>query len=245
MRLRLRAGRLLDDRDTAASQPVLVVNRSFAEQYLGEDPIGRRLPLSLYRQAEWEIVGVVEDMKQGGLETAGIVRTDDAAQPEIFSPYRQFGEMRPSSIFFVARTDGDPAAIIPALRALVRERAPALVVESIMTMEDRVAASLARPRAYALVLSAFAMSALAIAAVGLFGVLSTASRSGRAKLAFAQLWARERRTSSGSCSDRRSGLPPPACVPVWSVRRSWRARCRPSSSASRRSIRSPSSSHRW
>ena len=172
MRLRLRAGRPLDDRDTATSQPVLVVNRSFAEQYLGEDPVGRRLPLSLYRQADWEIVGVVEDMKQGGLETAGIITTNDAAQPEIFSSYRQFGEMRPSSIFFVARTDGDPAAIIPALRALVRERAPALVVESIMTMEDRVAASLARPRAYALVLTAFAISALAIAAVGLFGVLS-------------------------------------------------------------------------
>ena len=172
MRLRLRAGRLLDDRDTATSQPVLVVNRSFAEQYLGDDPIGRRLPLSLYRQAEWEIVGVVEDMKQGGLETAGIVMTNDAAQPEIFSSYRQFGEMRASSIFFVARTDGDPGALIPALRALVRERAPALVLESIMTMEDRVAASLARPRAYALVLTAFAVSALAIAAVGLFGVLS-------------------------------------------------------------------------
>ena len=172
MRLRLRAGRLLDDRDTGTSQPVLVVNRSFAEQYLGQDPIGRRLPLSLYRKADWEIVGVVEDMKQGGLETAGIVTTNDAAQPEIFSSYRQFGEMRASSIFLVARTDGDPAAIIPALRALVRERAPALVVESIMTMEDRVAASLARPRAYALVLTAFAMSALAIAAVGLFGVLS-------------------------------------------------------------------------
>ena len=73
MGLRLRAGRLLTDSDTETSQPVLVVNKSFADQYLGDDPIGRRLPLSLYRQAEWEIVGVVEDMKQGGLETAGFI----------------------------------------------------------------------------------------------------------------------------------------------------------------------------
>ncbi len=172
MGLRLRAGRLLTDSDTATSQPVLVVNRSFAEQYLGDDAIGHRLSLSLYRQAEWEIVGVVEDMKQGGLETAGFIPTPDTAQPEIFSSYRQFPTMGPSSVFFVVRTAGDPDAIAPALRTIVRERAPTLVVESIMTMENRLAASLARPRAYALVLGGFAIFALAIAAVGLFGVLS-------------------------------------------------------------------------
>ena len=172
MRLRLRAGRLLTDRDTATSQPVLVVNKSFADQFLGDHPIGRRLPLSLYRRAEWEIVGVVDDMKQGGLETAGFVNTSDAAQPEMFSSYRQFPEMRPDSIFFVVRTSGASAALPPLLRTIVRERAPALVVESIATMEDRLAASLSRPRAYALVLGGLAAFALAIAAVGLFGVLS-------------------------------------------------------------------------
>ena len=172
MGLRLRAGRLLTDSDTETSQPVLVVNKSFADQYLGDDPIGRRLPLSLYRQAEWEIVGVVEDMKQGGLETAGFVSTIDAAQPEMFSSYRQFGEMRLDSIFFVARAAGDPSALAPAVRAIVREQAPALVLDSVMTMEDRLMSSLSRPRAYALVLGGFATFALAIAAVGLFGVLS-------------------------------------------------------------------------
>ena len=172
MGLRLRAGRLLNDTDTTTSQPVLVVNKSFADQYLGSEPIGRRIALSLYRQAEWEIVGVVDDMKQGGLETAGFVTTADAAQPEMFSSYRQLGEMRPDSIFLVARMDGDPSVLAPALRAIVRERAPDLVVESIMTMEDRLLSSLSRPRTYALVLGAFAAFALAIAGVGLFGVLS-------------------------------------------------------------------------
>jgi putative ABC transport system permease protein len=172
MGLRLRAGRLLTDQDTATSQPVLVVNQSFADQYLGDDPVGRRLPLSLYRKAEWEIVGVVEDMKQGGLERAGFVSTADTAQPEMFSSYRQFAEMRLSSIFLVARTVGDPTALAAPLRAIVRERAPALVVDSIMTMEDRLAASRSRPRAYAVVLGGLAAFALAVAAVGLFGVLS-------------------------------------------------------------------------
>jgi putative ABC transport system permease protein len=172
MGLRLRAGRLLTDGDTETSQPVLVVNKSFADQYLGDNPIGRRLPLSLYRKAEWEIVGVVDDMKQGGLDTAGFVSTADASQPEMFSSYRQFGQMTPESIFFVARTTGDPPALATAVRAIVREVAPALVLDSILTMDDRLMSSLSRPRAYAFVLAAFAAFALTIAAVGLFGVLS-------------------------------------------------------------------------
>jgi putative ABC transport system permease protein len=172
MGLRLRAGRLLADSDTATSQPVLVVNKSFADQYLGTDPIGRRLPLSLYRQAEWEVVGVVDDMKQGGLQTGGFVATADAGQPEMFSSYRQFGEMRLDSAFFVARTAGDPSGLAPAVRAIVREQTPALVLDSVMTMEDRLMSSLSRPRAYALVLAGVALFALVIAAVGLFGVLS-------------------------------------------------------------------------
>lgn len=172
MGLRLVAGRLLTDSDTATSQPVLVVNRSFADQYLGAGPIGRRIPLSLYRQAEWEVVGVVEDMKQGGLETAGFVRTADAAQPEMFSSYRQFPEMPPDSVFLVARTSRDPGALGPSLRGIVREEAPALVVESVMTMEDRLMTSLSRPRAYALVLAGLSAFSLTIALVGLFGVVS-------------------------------------------------------------------------
>ena len=175
MGLRLRAGRLLSDRDTASSQPVLVVNKSFADQYLGESPIGRRLPLSLYRHAEWEVVGVVEDMRQGGLQTGGFVSwtaTADTAQPEMFSSYRQFGEMRLESIFLLARTDSSPSNLAPTIRTLVREEAPALVLDPVMTMEERVMQSLSRPRAYALVVGVMAAFAVAIACVGLFGVLS-------------------------------------------------------------------------
>ena len=150
----------------------MVVNRSFADQYLGPNPIGQRVPLALYRKAEWEVIGVVNDMKQGGLERAGLATMSDAAQPEMFSPYRQFDAMRLDSIFFVIRTAGDPAALAPTLRAVVREQAPHLVLDSVRTMEDRVLASLAKPRSYALVLTGFAACALAIAGVGLFGVLS-------------------------------------------------------------------------
>jgi predicted lysophospholipase L1 biosynthesis ABC-type transport system permease subunit len=151
---------------------VLVVNQSFADQYLGGNPIGLRLPLSLYRNAEWEVVGVVEDMKQGGLQTGGFVAIADTAQPEMFSSYRQFGEMRLESIFLLARTDSARPHLAASIRAVVREAAPALVLDPVMTMEERVMQSLSRPRAYALVVGVVAVFALSIACVGLFGVLS-------------------------------------------------------------------------
>jgi putative ABC transport system permease protein len=80
--------------------------------------------------------------------------------------------MRIENTFFVARTTSDPSALVPAVRAIVREHAPTLVLDSVMTMEDRLMSSLSRPRAYAFVLRGLAMFALAIATVGLFGVLS-------------------------------------------------------------------------
>jgi ABC-type antimicrobial peptide transport system permease subunit len=90
----------------------------------------------------------------------------------MFSSYRQFGQMRLDNVFFAVRTAGDPSSLAPALRLAVREQAPALVLDSVMTMDDRLMSSLSRPRAYAFVLSGVAAFALAIAAVGLFGVLS-------------------------------------------------------------------------
>ena len=72
----------------------------------------------------------------------------------------------------VLRSDGDPLAMIDPLKRILREQDSNLSVDSIMTMEDRIRTSLARPRLYAVLLAAFASSALVIAGVGLFGVLS-------------------------------------------------------------------------
>jgi putative ABC transport system permease protein len=98
---------------------------------------------------------------------------NEAHAPEIFASYRQMpSRLVRASMFVVARTAGDPAALIPALRAAVREQDSMLVVDSIMTLDERMMSSLARPRTYAALLGAFALCALAIAGVGLFGVLS-------------------------------------------------------------------------
>jgi ABC-type antimicrobial peptide transport system permease subunit len=78
-----------------------------------------------------------------------------------------------SDIHLMVRTADDPTGVVPSLlRSLVRQAAPSAPLESIMTMEDRVSASLARPRLYAVLLGTFAAFALAVAGLGLFGVLS-------------------------------------------------------------------------
>jgi len=166
MGLPLLQGRLLSDEDGEAS-PAIVVSRSFARQYLGPSPIGTHVPMAVANggRTDWEIVGVVGDMRQ--------TSATEPQTPDVFVSYRQapsgWGRF---SIFFAIRAADDPAAHIAALRTAVREQDPALVLDSIMTMEERVATSLAKPRLYALLLGGFAFAALALAGVGLFGVLS-------------------------------------------------------------------------
>ena len=112
-------------------------------------------------------------MKQGGLDLGGVVvPTADMEQPEMFVSYRQLGASIPESVFLVIRTRGDPSLLAPTLRTLIREHAPNLVLDSVMTMEDRLMASVAKPRTYAFVLACFAIFAVAISGAGLFGVLS-------------------------------------------------------------------------
>jgi predicted permease len=175
MRLRLIEGRTLSDGDTAATPPVVVVNRTFARQHLGDRAVGVRIPQRGARaggvrftdqNAVAEIVGVVDDMRQDSLEAP--------LQPEMFASLKQ---ILPSSIrsfdpILVVRTTGDPPAYVSTLRTLVQEEAPTLALDSVMTMEDRVMTSLEKPRLYAVVLAWFGMFALLVAGVGLFGVLS-------------------------------------------------------------------------
>lgn len=169
--LRVIAGRPLARGDTAPSRPVVVVNRTFAARYLGPDPVGRTLPVGGGR--EWEVVGVVDDVRQGGfagVAPAAFGGLEEPPQPEVFFTFRQ-SEQSISELVFVIR-GGDPAVLAPALRAVLRDEAPSLVLDSVMTMDERVMNSLARPRTYAVLIGGFALFAMSVAAVGLFGALS-------------------------------------------------------------------------
>jgi putative ABC transport system permease protein len=172
--LRLMAGRALDRTDTASSRPVVVVNKTFVARYLGDRPLGIVLSIPIGAYRDWEVVGIVDDLRQGGLSSVAPTAfggVGDPPQPEMFFTHRQWtGSI--SELAYVIRANANPAALAPTLRQILREEEPSLAIDSVMTMEDRVMQSLARPRTYAVLLGGFASFAMIIAAVGLFGVLS-------------------------------------------------------------------------
>ena len=164
LRLRLISGRSFTTNDTASSVGVIVVNRTFATRYLGDTSIGPRLQFDMFSRLEWEVVGVVDDLSQGD--------PGEPPQPEFFLSYRQAPEAIPFDPMLVLRTEADPAAYTPAIRSMIRDLDSSLVLDSVMTMRDRVATSLAAPRLYALLFAVFAISGLLIAGVSLFGMLA-------------------------------------------------------------------------
>jgi len=140
----------------------VVVNREFERRYLE----GRAMGKTIAGNAETfqiPIVGVADDTARHGV--------DDPAAPEIYYPMQQQPRTG-TDVYLIVRTAGDPRDVVPALRLVTSGAAPSAPFDSIMTMEDRVSQSLARPRLYAVLLGTFAAFALAIAGVGLFGVLS-------------------------------------------------------------------------
>lgn len=168
LRMRMLEGRGFTDADTETSQPVAVVNRAFARQYLGDSPLGAIVPMGLGYQdhvTDATVVGVVDDVRY---VTAG-----DTTHPEMYYSYRQLeGRLDVATVTLVVRTFGDPSALSATVRTAVREADDGLVPEAVMPLGDRVLTTLARPRLYAMLLGGFAACALAVAAVGLFGVLS-------------------------------------------------------------------------
>lgn len=165
MGIRLVEGRVLSEQDTASSLPAVVVNRTFAQRYFGSRALGLRIPVALEDDRnDWEIVGVVDDVRMGGIS--------DPPQPEIYCSYVQRRGVGYAASSLVLRLPGDPAAFVPQLRAIVRDQDANLALDRIATMQQRLVGNLAAPRLYAMLLGGFAAFALAIAAVGLFGVLS-------------------------------------------------------------------------
>jgi putative ABC transport system permease protein len=171
--VRLRAGRALTDRDNLGAPTAVVVNRSFVREFLDNVAIERALGVSIGKLAvrgtaydgEATIVGVVDDLKQDAVE--------GPAQPEMFISLAQLnqGNLGEGSIVIV-RTADDPVRYVDVLRAAIREEDPAIALDAVMTMDQRVGESLSRPRTYAMLFGGFAVFALVIAGAGLFGVLS-------------------------------------------------------------------------
>lgn len=163
MGVRLIEGRFLDARDIGTSAPAVVINQTMARVYYGtESAIGHRVRPGF--QDPWRtIVGVVEDVKNAAL--------DKPAGTELFLPYRQapFGR---GTVYVAVRTSRDPSSLISAVRAAIRDIDPSLPLSQVKTMDEVMAAARSRPRFLTTLLGLFSSTALLLAAVGLYGVIS-------------------------------------------------------------------------
>jgi putative ABC transport system permease protein len=167
---RLVRGRWFTETDTSASVPVAVINETMARTYWS-DPgavVGGRLRVGAPANPWVTVVGIVADERHNGV--TGIVKE------KFFIPHSQWhvvtGGNLIRSVFIVARTSGDPLSIAGAVRNEVRQLDPTLPVANVRSMSEVVAAALATPRLTGFLLAAFAGIALALAAVGIYGVLA-------------------------------------------------------------------------
>jgi macrolide transport system ATP-binding/permease protein len=161
---KLTAGRYFDESDDSSKPQVAIVNQAFARKhFLDEDPIGKRIGGASAAPVPVEIIGVVEDVREGPL--------NDEIPPVLYRPYNQ----DPDTYFtLVVRTSQSEGSVVPALGRIIREIDPEIVPVGGMTMTERIeqSASAWIQRSTAWLTAGFAALALVLALVGLYGVIA-------------------------------------------------------------------------
>ena len=162
MHIPVRDGRSLTSADDERATNVAIINRRFAELYFpNESPLGRRV---LSGSEDYRtIVGVVENTSYSGL--------DATPKPELYVPYAQ---QDIENLTLIVRTTGDPGALATPLRNAVRAAARGTPIAEVATMEEMIGASVGQRRLSMALLGTFALLALVLASVGIYGVLSYA-----------------------------------------------------------------------
>ncbi len=167
----LRRGRLLTDQDREGSAPVVVINEAMARQFFPDsDPVGQQIQLGRYPNPEspmMEIVGVVGDVKQSFAL---------GSKAEMFVPYSHGTDSQLAGMYLstalVVRTTGDPLTLAGSLRSAMRQIDREQPLVNVRTMETSIAGTVAQPRLQAMLLLIFAGIAVALAAVGVYGVMA-------------------------------------------------------------------------
>jgi predicted permease len=162
--LRVIRGRDFDAGDTASGQMVIVVNHTLARRYYGNaDPVATRIAFERPSPTTtwFTIVGVVADEKQDGL--------DAPVQPEVYAPHAQDAR---DTMAVVVRTPLTPASLLPAVKSQVAAVDNAIALYDVRTLGEVVDASLAEERFSTLLLGGFALTALLLAGIGLYGIVA-------------------------------------------------------------------------
>ncbi len=164
MRIPVLRGRAFSDDDRADQPPVAIVSRSMAERYWpGGDAVGKRIGYPF--ASPWiTIVGVVPDTKEDSLR--------DTSNVTLYFPWSQRSKIVATERWIVARTTGDPAAAGASIRRIVRDIDPSVPVSDVHTMDDVVSTSVRGSRFTAVLVTAFALLALTLGSVGIYGVMS-------------------------------------------------------------------------
>jgi predicted permease len=175
--IRLLRGRVFTESDNAGSPLVAIVNRKLAERYWpGQDPVGKRLRRGLPESSTpWlTVVGEVDDVKLGS--------RDAETMPQVYQPVTQtvasegvfasVGELSATDGWIVLRTRMAPEQMADTLRATVRKIDPQLPLNQIQTMEHAIAKSEAPRRFNAVLISSFAIAAVLLSVLGIYGVIA-------------------------------------------------------------------------
>lgn len=166
MRIPLVEGRYLDERDHADAPFAVVINETGARQlWPGESAIGKRIGVDWGDTLRAEVVGVVADVRHDGPDTEPF--------PRIYWDHRQFHGW--AQMTLVIRSERGPAEIVPSLRAALRGLDPALPLYKVRTMDEMYSEALARARFTTASLGLFALTALFLAAIGVYGVMAYAT----------------------------------------------------------------------
>ena len=163
--VRVVAGRGFSDEDGPGRPRVMLINRTLARSgELGETPIGQRF--YAIGPEPWEIVGIVDDVRQFGLER----------EPgrQIFIDFRQAPGPGLNGIYLAVRTDSAATDLAATMRGIASQLDPLAAVDGVATMEQLLSNSISRPRLFTVILGLFAGVAVTLAVIGLYGLMSYA-----------------------------------------------------------------------
>jgi predicted permease len=158
------AGRSFGPQDTATSPEVAIINQSLARsRFPHGNPVGKRLKFGIPLKDEWvQVIGICDDTRYANLR--------DNAPQQFFVPYVQRSEEGGGT--YAVRTPLQPSMIVPTLRQVVQQADPDLPIVNIRTQREQIDESMRMERTFAALTTGFGALALALACVGVFGVMA-------------------------------------------------------------------------